>query len=1807
MSRVLSTPATDLSSVIIFQPLTAQIGTTLMAAIHQMSGGSLSLGGRYGARTGTSELGEGIAGRDGADDHFGYLVVMDQTTIVGLLTDRDIVRLSAQVRDLEQLTVGEVMVPPVAIAKQATLTDGYALLRTFQQHHIGCLPVVDDQDQLVGLITHEGLLRYLVQMAQPLEPKPEEPPPSARVPLTPQSQFQSQSQSHGQIDLNRRKEREILVAQMASRIRGSLNLQAILNAGVTEIRMFLECDRVLICQFQPDWQGQVMAESVASGWPSTLDHPPCEGCQPQLPHLHIGETPVVVDDIYAMDDEACQIAQWEQYQVQSSLMVPIQVAGQQWGVLVGHQCRNRRSWQAAEVELLQDMAVQIAIAIQQAATQEHLQVELSARQQAEVKLLEVERRYANLAEIVPVGIFQTDAELQNLYINERCSELIHLSPLEAAGIGWVKHLHPDDRDRVLTAWHQAIQNDVSFHLEYRFLHPNGQTVWVYGQCLAEHDANGKLLGYVGTLTDVTQRKQAELRLQRSESQNQAFLAAIPDLILRVGADGHYRGFVSWNQSLAFEPDAEVLQRKSIADILPPDAAAQQLLYLKRAITSGHLQIFEQQVEQNGEIWYEEVRIIRWKEDEALFIIRDISDRRQLEQTTQFLATVVESSGDAIVTKNLEGTITSWNPAAEQLFGYTSVEAVGQPVTLLFPSESDEDEQAILERIKQGDRINRLETVRCHKDGTCIDVAITVSPLWDQNGQLVGASKIVRDITQRKRAEAELQETSQRLALATESAQLGIWDWDLVENRLTWDERMYDLYVVDPQDFTGVYQAWRQRVHPDDLAMAETRLQEAIAGEQEFHTTFRIFCPEGQVRYISAHAVAMRDDQGIAQRLIGVNWDITAQKQAEAQLEALVTGTAAVTGQDFLAALVQHIAQILDVPHVAVCQIDGPQMHTLAFWSKGTLQPNMTYFYANTPCACAVKNGSFLCQNTVQQDFPRDHELVHLGVNSYLGVALYNSLGQVFGLLCVLSPDPIYDPQRTQQILQIFAARSAAELERQQAIASLEHLNQSLETQVEERTAALRERELRYGALMEGASDGILLCDRHGNILEVNHKVEEWLGYDRTELTTMHIAQLPPPEEKSRILQAFEQVVNQARTQILDVNVVTQGGMLHPMDISASVIRIQGQLIVQAILRDIRDRKRLEAEQQQAEQVIRQQAEQERLLGEITRRIRQSLNLQTIFDTACQEIRPFLQAERVAIFQFAPGSNHESGEFVAEAVVDGFVPVVGNPVQDHCFGDTYAQQYAKGRYLIADDVCNNRLTPCHADILRKFQVRACIVMPLNCGQQLWGLLCIHQCTTPRTWQESEINLGQRFANQLAIAIQQAKLYEQVQQELAERQQAQQMLTERNHQLALSNQELARATRLKDEFLANMSHELRTPLNAILGLAEGLQEEVFGSISVEQRKTIQTIERSGSHLLELINDILDVAKIESGQMELDCGLRSVRSICQSSLAFVKQQALKKQVQLKTRFPEPAPYVQADERRIRQVLINLLNNAVKFTPEGGQITLEVRYHPPQQPFSPIVPPALAHDAACSRSYGGAIAPAGSPQPLVSIAVTDTGIGIAPDSLSQLFQPFVQIDSALNRQYNGTGLGLALVKRIMELHHGSVSVTSDTGAGSCFAITLPCEPLEVALAPAPLPSPASEAVTAPATTSQAHKPLILLAEDNEANISTMSSYLKARGYQIVLAKNGEEAIALTQQHHPALILMDIQMPQMDGLEAIQQIRAIPDVAPIPIVALTALAMDADRDRCLAAGANDYISKPVKLKQLVATIQQWLQSSHSY
>jgi PAS domain S-box-containing protein len=392
------------------------------------------------------------------------------------------------------------------------------------------------------------------------------------------------------------------------------------------------------------------------------------------------------------------------------------------------------------------------------------------------------------------------------------------------------------------------------------------------------------------------------------------------------------------------------------------------------------------------------------------------------------------------------------------------------------------------------------------------------------------------------------------------------------------------------------------------------------------------------------------------------------------------------------------------------------------------------------------------------------------------------------------------------------------------------------------------------------------------------------------------------------------------------------------------------------------------------------------------------------------------------------------------------------------------------------------------------------------------------------------------------------------------------TELEQRVEERTNELERALRAKDEFLANMSHELRTPLNAILGLSESLAEHTAGSLNEKQQKYVMTISESGHHLLSLINDILDLAKIESGQIILNINEVDLNKVCQASLRMINELAHKKNQQVTLEIDEEIGSIWADERRLKQILVNLLSNAVKFTPENGELGIEVRGDRQEKK--------------------------------VMFTVWDTGIGISEGDLGRLFNPFVQLDSGLGREAGGTGLGLALVAQMTRLHGGSVGVDSQPGKGSRFTIVLPWEPALVTDAELRLRSTGKFRAI---KTDAKDRPVILLIEDTKETTMMITDYLEMAGYQVVTAGDAVSGIEKAKLTHPVLILMDIQLPGMDGLKATRRLRADPDFRSVPIIALTALAMPGDRERCLAAGANDYLTKPVSLKKLSQMIEEFL------
>lgn len=417
------------------------------------------------------------------------------------------------------------------------------------------------------------------------------------------------------------------------------------------------------------------------------------------------------------------------------------------------------------------------------------------------------------------------------------------------------------------------------------------------------------------------------------------------------------------------------------------------------------------------------------------------------------------------------------------------------------------------------------------------------------------------------------------------------------------------------------------------------------------------------------------------------------------------------------------------------------------------------------------------------------------------------------------------------------------------------------------------------------------------------------------------------------------------------------------------------------------------------------------------------------------------------------------------------------------------------------------------------------------------------------------------------------------------------------LRRANEDLERASRLKSEFLASMSHELRTPLNSILGFADLLQRQTAGLLTPRQLIHVQAIEKSGQHLLQLINDILDLSKIEAGKADIELASVSIQRLCNECLKMISSRAEKKRQALSLELDYRLQKVSLDERRVRQILINLLSNAVKFTPEGGTVKLGGR---------------LAYGCQLMQEFRPDRSPINCSTPYLCLEVTDSGIGIPEDKLHLLFRPFQQVDSSLTRRHEGTGLGLALTKRLAELHGGTVSVESKENEGSTFRVWLPLTGMRFYGKEADTTESESKQCGASAANPELPRndaKRILVVEDQPFNQVLLSEVLELEGYAVEWIHDGNAMLerlrspVVATESLPHLILMDIQLPEVDGFELIGQLKAHPIWQNVPVIAVTAMAMSGDRDRCLATGADDYLSKPLDLEKLITTVRAFVEA----
>ena len=531
----------------------------------------------------------------------------------------------------------------------------------------------------------------------------------------------------------------------------------------------------------------------------------------------------------------------------------------------------------------------------------------------------------------------------------------------------------------------------------------------------------------------------------------------------------------------------------------------------------------------------------------------------------------------------------------------------------------------------------------------------------------------------------------------------------------------------------------------------------------------------------------------------------------------------------------------------------------------------------------------------------------------------------------------------------------------------------------------------------------------------------------------------------------------------------------------------------------------------------------RALGEVSQAVNSSLDVDRVLTTIVTRAVELSGADGGSIFEL----EQPAEEFALRACYGTSAALVQELQHIRIrLEDTFI-----GRAAIAGEVRQStdlELEPAdtHIEALRQDGWRSMVALPLRSEHEIIGALVVRR-KAPGALPPQTVELLETLASQSALAIHNARVF---------------------RELARKTEQLEIAGRHKSEFLAGMSHELRTPLNAVIGFSDVLLDRMFGDLNERQEDYVRDIRDSGRHLLELINEILDLSKIEAGRMELDVGAVSLPALLEHAVMMLRDRAGAQGVALSLEVADGLDTVRGDELKLRQVVVNLVSNAVKFTPDGGSVAIDAR-------------------------------PSGSD---VVVSVRDTGIGIAEEERERIFEAFQRGGRSVRTSTEGTGLGLTLSKRIVELHGGHIWVESQVGAGSTFGFSIPRSSTAAVRAVEDVPPPAAAA---------GH---VLVVEDDRRSADLLKVYLEGARYRVTVAGDGVDGLRLARELEPTAVILDILLPRLDGWDFLAELKRDAATSAIPVVIVSMLD---ERGAGMALGAAEYLIKPVDRREVLGAL----------
>jgi len=1020
---------------------------------------------------------------------------------------------------------------------------------------------------------------------------------------------------------------------------------------------------------------------------------------------------------------------------------------------------------------------------------------------------------------------------------------------------------------------------------------------------------------------------------------------------------------------------------------------------------------------------------------------------ELKESEERFKIILNSTAEAIYGLDMNGNCIFSNAACIQLLGYeNSEQLLGKNMHDLIHhthadgSSFDVHDCRIFKAFIEGKGTHVDDEVLWRADGSCFPAEYWSFPVFF-NGKIEGAVVTFIDITERKKTENELKEITTRLTLATKAGGVGVWDLDIVNNILVWDDQMFALYGIKKENFVNAYETWLTGLHPDDKIKGDEAIQKAIAGKKEFDIEFRVVWPDSSIHTIRALAIVERDSNGKALKLIGTNWDITAEKQAETILNQTRENyeTFFNTIDDFLFVLDEK----------------GNVIHT-----NITVNKRLEYTKEE------------LIEQSVLLVHPEERRA---------------EAGRIVGEMLAGTADfcPVPLITKSNEYIPVETRVKPGYWDGKPVIFGVSKDVSKIKLSEEKFSKAFQSN----SALM--AISGF----ENGIFVDVNDAFIKTLGYSKDEIIgkTSRDLNLFSDKKIRNILSEMLQQKNAVSEVEIEAN--TKSGAKITGLFSAELIYVGKDLCLLTVMVDITKRKQIEG--------------------------------------VLQSKMAILEAQK-------------------NATLDGIL-VIDKNQKRILINDRIKEIFNVPQYILEDE---------NDAALLQYVVSLC-KYPDNFLKKV-KYLYDHEDEYSR--DEIELSNGIILDRYSApVKEEDGKTFGRI---WSFRDITENKLAEK--EIIRARSEAEHANLAKSEFLSRMSHELRTPLNSILGFTQLLD---MGELLPVQKKGVNHILHSGKHLLSLINEVLDISRIESGEFSISMEpiqlLNIIRDITDVMGPIIKE----KQISLNLiNSPNNKLFVLSDNQRLNQVLLNLLNNAVKYNRKGGSVSIECE--------------------TSSRKHEG--------NDYVRISIKDTGIGISQENILKLFKPFERI-GAEKTETEGSGLGLAVVKKLIDAMKGFIGVESEVGKGSTFWIELIlCKNQNES-------ADKYNNLYVNNTELIQQSGCILYIEDNISNFELIEQVLNLQrpNIRLITNKNGKMAVELAIEYKPDLIFLDINLPDIDGSEVIKLLQLEEKTKSIPVIIISADAMSHQIEKLMKAGCKDYLCKPIDIKILLQSVDKWIWKSY--